>query len=497
MRVLLDMPLFSSTFARRTVTLLVLGVMALLAIVVTAGWLSTRTADHTDEVIRGRELRMVTGNIQIAMLDAETGQRGYVLTGEDRYLGPYDAAVPAARNGLAALARLYAEEGRSEARLDALRTQIEAKLAELSQTIDLVKGGQRDQALSVVLTDRGKAAMDEIRGTVAGLIEDAENRVSSRLQALNQASEMLVWVTGVGSVLIVLFAGGAAWTVIQYTRELAAARQQVMETNFSLEERVADRTASLTRANEEIQRFAYIVSHDLRSPLVNIMGFTSEMEASAEILKRYIGGDEGQAARAKTAALEDIPESIGFIRASTARMDALINAILKLSREGRRALNPEPVELTKLFAATAASVKHQLDEAQATLTVPEKAPIILTDRLALEQVVNNVVDNAVKYLARGRAGRIVITASQQAGRVAIAVTDNGRGIAAQDLERVFELFRRAGAQDRPGEGIGLAHVRALVRRLGGEITVTSELGRGSTFQIDLPARLRVEETSTP
>jgi signal transduction histidine kinase len=431
------------------------------------------------------------------MLDAETGQRGYVLTGEERYLAPYAAALPVARQGLAELAKLYAAEDRSQTRLTELKTQIEAKFSELAETIDLVKGGQRDQARSVVLTDRGKAAMDDIRRILNALIDASENRVSQRLQALNQAAELLTWVTGVGAVLIVLFAGGAAWTVIQYTRQLVVARQALQEVNFSLEERVADRTASLTRANEEIQRFAYIVSHDLRSPLVNIMGFTSEMESSAETLKKYIGGDQGQAERARVAALEEIPESIGFIRASTGRMDSLINAILKLSREGRRELNPEPVDLVKLFAGAQGSVKHQLDEVQATLTIPEKAPLIVSDRLALEQVVNNVVDNAVKYLARDRPGRIAITVSQAPGRIGIAVTDNGRGIGEQDLERVFELFRRAGAQDRPGEGIGLAHVRALVRRLGGEITVQSELGRGSTFQIDLPARLRMEETSTP
>jgi signal transduction histidine kinase len=491
------MPLFSSAFARRTITLLFLGVLALLAIVATAGWLSVRTAEHTDDVIRERKIRMVTGNIQVAMLDAETGQRGYVLTGEERYLEPYNAALPVARQGLADLVKLYAAEDRSQARLAELRTQVETKFSELAETIALAKNGQREQARTVVLTDRGKATMDNIRRILDALINESEDRVSERLQALNRASDLLIWVTGVGAVLIVLFAGGAAWTVIQYTRQLVTARQALQEANFSLEERVAARTASLTQANEEIQRFAYIVSHDLRSPLVNIMGFTSEMETSAETLKKYIAGDQSQAERARVAALEEIPESIGFIRASTGRMDGLINAILKLSREGRRALNPEPVDLVKLFGAALGSVKHQLDEAGATLTLPDKAPIIVTDRLALEQVVNNVVDNAVKYLARDRPGRIAITVSQAPGRIGIAVTDNGRGIAEQDLERVFELFRRAGAQDRPGEGIGLAHVRALVRRLGGEITVKSELGRGSTFQIDLPARLRVEETSIP
>ena len=491
------MPLFSSAFARRTFTLLFLGVLALLAIVGTAGWLSARTVEHTDEVILERQIRMVTGNIQVAMLDAETGQRGYVLTGEERYLAPYSAAIPVAHEGLAKLAKIYANEGRPEARLEVLSKQIDAKFAELGETIELTRGGKRDQAMAVVLTDRGKKAMDDIRGTLDALIGDAEARVTSRLDALNAASRLLTWVTGLGATLIVLFAGGAAWTVIQYTRQLVTARHELQVVNASLEERVAERTASLTQANEEIQRFAYIVSHDLRSPLVNIMGFTSEMETSAETLKKYIAGDQSQAERARVAALEEIPESIGFIRASTGRMDGLINAILKLSREGRRELNPEPVDLVKLFAASVASVKHQLDEAKATLTVPEKAPIIVTDRLALEQVVNNVVDNAVKYLSRDRPGRIAVTVNPAPGRIAIAVADNGRGIAEQDLERVFELFRRAGAQDRPGEGIGLAHVRALVRRLGGEITVQSELGRGSTFQIDLPARLRVEEASNP
>jgi len=256
---------------------------------------------------------------------------------------------------------------------------------------------------------------------------------------------------------------------------------------------VQERTAALTRANDEIQRFAYIVSHDLRSPLVNVMGFTSELEATLEPLRKFIAADApDQMLRkdAKQAVDADIPEAVGFIRASTAKMDRLINAILKLSREGRRELNPEPVDLGKLLGQAAASVQHQLDEVGASIELPRQPPTIVTDRLALEQVVGNLLDNAVKYLSPGRIGKIALNASQKGSRIRLDVVDNGRGIAAQDHERVFELFRRAGTQDKPGEGIGLAHVRALVRRLGGDITVSSELGRGSTFHIDLPARFR-------
>ena len=226
------------------------------------------------------------------------------------------------------------------------------------------------------------------------------------------------------------------------------------------------------------------------------MGFTSELEAAMKTVGPYVAGDATMADRARVATEEDIPEALRFIRASTGKMDGLINAILKLSREGRRELRPEPVDLVTLFKTAAGSVRHQTDEVGAEISVPSSAPALVSDRLALEQIVGNVVDNAVKYLARDRPGRIVITTGETNRRVHIDITDNGRGIAEQDHERIFELFRRAGAQDRPGEGIGLAHVRALVRRLGGDITVQSELGRGTTFRIDLPRRLRLHENPT-
>ena len=133
-----------------------------------------------------------------------------------------------------------------------------------------------------------------------------------------------------------------------------------------------------------------------------------------------------------------------------------------------------------------ASLKHQIDDTATTVILPENLPQLVNDRLALEQVFSNLLDNALKYLQPGRPGRIEIGVENAPHAVVIAVQDNGRGIAENDLERVFELFRRAGAQDRPGEGIGLAHVRALVRRLGGTIRLESEPDCGSTFTIALP-----------
>lgn len=249
-----------------------------------------------------------------------------------------------------------------------------------------------------------------------------------------------------------------------------------------------ERTAELHESNDEIQRFAYIVSHDLRAPLVNIMGFTSELEAlrddAVSRLKQLRAADADN--KADEVLAEAFNEALGFIKTSIAKMDRLIQAILGLSRQGRREFKPEHLDMTTLLNGIAASLAHQAGAANATIAI-EPLPPLTGDRLAIEQVFSNLVDNALKYLRPGEPGRIEVRGRAAGGRVIYEVRDNGRGIEEKDRERVFELFRRAGAQDKPGEGIGLAHVRALVRRLGGSIRLDSVPGRGSTFTVTLRA----------
>lgn len=242
--------------------------------------------------------------------------------------------------------------------------------------------------------------------------------------------------------------------------------------------------AELRESNEELQRYAYIVSHDLRAPLVNVMGFTSELEAVRQELRELLS-DHPQGARID----DEISEALGFIQAAIAKMERLIAAILKLSREGRRRFLPEPLDMTALVRGIANAQRHQADRKGATVTVAEDLPGIVADRLAVEQVFGNLIDNALKYLDPARPGRIAITARPAPGnRIRFTVADNGRGIPPQDHGRIFELFRRSGAQDQPGEGIGLASVKALVRALGGRIEVSSQpgAGAGATFVVTLP-----------
>ena len=240
--------------------------------------------------------------------------------------------------------------------------------------------------------------------------------------------------------------------------------------------------AELKESNAELQRYAYIVSHDLRAPLVNVMGFTGEIDAVRTQVRSLLpAGPESETIDS------DLEEAIGYIRSSIAKMERLIAAILKLSRDGRRSLQPEQLNMTQLVQGLADAVRHQTEAAGASVIVAPDLPDVTADRLAVEQVLGNLIDNAIKYLSPERAGRIAVTGERSSGRVTYRVSDNGRGIAAGDQSRVFELFRRAGPQDRPGDGIGLAEVRTTVRAMGGRIALTSQLGEGSTFSVTLPA----------
>jgi len=270
------------------------------------------------------------------------------------------------------------------------------------------------------------------------------------------------------------------------------ARKQVEAEQEKLDQRLRDQTALLSEANEEIQRFVYIVSHDLRSPLVNIMGFASELDACRKQIFERLGalraqvGDE-QDGESDEALRSDVEEALSFIKSSVAKMDRLIGALLRLAREGQRQFQPQLIDMSQLLRSTLEALAHQAQDVDAKISIGE-LPTITSDRLALEQVFSNLMDNAVKYLRAGVPGSIEVRATESDRAITYEVRDNGRGIDARDRERIFDLFRRSGIQDRPGAGIGLAHARALVRRLGGTINVESEPDRGTVFKVTLPKR---------
>ena len=169
-------------------------------------------------------------------------------------------------------------------------------------------------------------------------------------------------------------------------------------------------------------------------------------------------------------------------------MDHYINALLKLSRLGRRELVLEQVDMEALTRATLETLAYQIEQRQIRVTVGP-LPLVMADRTAMEQIMSNLLNNAVIYLEPGRAGEIEISGEHNTEETLLRVRDNGRGIAPEDMDKVFAPFRRAGKQDVPGEGMGLAYVQTLVRRHGGRIWCESELGVGTTFTFALSNHL--------
>jgi signal transduction histidine kinase len=485
----------TAAFFRSSLLMLAVGVLILMGIVGSSLWLVQANRSYSDETASLRRIRSSIVNVLTTVQDAETGQRGFLLANDAAYLAPYTAALENLPKRRQTLIDNISPLPGYATQLDTLMAAIDGKMDELARTVALTQEGKLSEAVAIVRDDAGREYMDNIRAILGGFLEKTDDRLRVLVEAQLSAAGTLQLVTIGGAIAILVVLGGAILIIAQHVRDLPKATEEVEQLNVGLEARVNERTEDLIRANQEIQRFAYIVTHDLRAPLVNIMGFLSELDTAVKSVSSYVLADEKTLSpqdirEARQAVEEDLPEAMGFIRSSTRKMDSLINAILKISRDGRRKLQPDRIDLKVLIDTVAANVHHQLAETGGTNETRVRVGKIITDRFSLDQIFANLFDNAVKYQMPGRPLTIDVDAYPDGpGRVRIDVKDNGRGIAANDLERVFELFRRAGEQDQRGEGIGLAHVRSLIRNLGGDITVQSELGKGSTFVLTLPSDL--------
>jgi signal transduction histidine kinase len=431
------------------------------------------------------------------LLEAESSQRGFLLTNDDAYLESsprarveMDAQLAGAEEQLKKLSIATAP-----AALAALRNASDQKFSELEKTVALVRQSRTNDALAIVRSNVGREYMIQARDIVNAQRTALAAIRTDKIAQAQLSAERLALLTMLGVVAVVILSLIAFAQFASHSKELHLAHEKLAVANDALEERVRERTRDLQTANDEIQRYAYIVGHDLRAPLVNIIGFTRELDTAAAAITPLFGlaefeRDDPTIAKARHAIDEDIPEALKFIHASASRMDGLINAILNVSRLGRMPLQPQGIDLAALTMNCVASLQHCLNEAGASISVEGRLPPLIGDARAMGQVMSNLLDNAVKYLSSERAGRVVVRGSRIGSQIRIEIEDNGRGVAPSDHERIFDLFRRAGKQDRPGEGIGLAHVRRLVRRMGGDIEVRSDGITGSVFSITLPSNLR-------
>ena len=278
--------------------------------------------------------------------------------------------------------------------------------------------------------------------------------------------------------------------------------QQYVAIRTDITERKADEeelkriAAELAEKNKELEAIVYTVSHDLRSPLVNVQGFGKQLNRACDTIRAAMqAATDGQVPVEQLRQPVDvaIPQALKFINAGATKMDTLLAGLLRYSRLGRVALSARPLNPNGLLTEILAAMTFQLNEAGAQVHV-EPLPTCLADHVQTSQVFANLLDNALKYRDPARPLRVTIAGRIVGGDATYTVADNGIGIAPEHQAKVFDIFHRLDPDRTAGEGLGLTIAQRVLERQKGRIWVESRLGEGSTFFVTLPA---VETRSPP
>ncbi|MGH8778641.1 sensor histidine kinase [Paraburkholderia sp.] len=342
--------------------------------------------------------------------------------------------------------------------------------------------------------------------------------IGRRLDVLTDNAERL----GSGQPMTAPLSGNDEIAALDTVLHRTSARLRVAERDQTvLKARLEARAAELAGVNEELRQetqdnemFIYSVSHDLRSPLVNLQGFSKELQVSCDELNTVVEAahlPEPEHKRLARVLDGDIRESLQFLRTAVTRAASIIDALLRISRAGRLEYQWQRVSVGRAVARVVDALQTAIHERSALVTVRDLPPA-WGDPSAIEQVFSQLIDNAVNFLDPGRPGRIEVGALEpetvdaqpvgspspglhgSPGSLIPAVTrmrtyyvrDNGLGIPAAYLSKTFRAFQRLHGDIAKGDGIGLALVRRIVERHGGRVWVESAEGAGSTFFVVLP-----------
>lgn len=247
------------------------------------------------------------------------------------------------------------------------------------------------------------------------------------------------------------------------------------------------------RKNAELESYLYVASHDLRSPLVNIQGFSARFDKQAGEIRTLLSGMalEGENLRRRDEALvilsEKVPRSLEFIRTNSEKMDRLLNGLLRVSRTGRMVMTVRPLDMEALVGSVLRGLSYEIEESGAKVTVGPLPPCAGDEEL-LSQAFANLIGNALKYRSPDRVPEIVLSGRRAGNRCSYTVRDNGIGIAERHLERVWDVFYRVSGDTGPaGEGLGLSIVKRIADKHRGTVSLESREGEGSAFTLTLYA----------
>ena len=262
----------------------------------------------------------------------------------------------------------------------------------------------------------------------------------------------------------------------------------VMNEAKSKEQTLTALNQTLMDQNQELEMLVNVVSHDLRSPLVNIQGFSKELAGACERLGgklEHVSGREDDKGEISEIVEQEIPESLQYIKAAAGKMDAVLSGILRFTRLGRMSLKIEALDVNAMVSAITTAMEFQMKEKGVALQIHD-LPESVGDETLVSQVFFNLLENAHKYLDPARPGMITISGYVENRQVVYAVKDNGIGILPEHQGKIFDMFHRLNPKWESGEGLGLTIVKRIVDRHQGDVWLDSQHGVGTTFFVSFP-----------
>jgi len=445
------MPISSRFVVQTTIVLLGVGLATLLVIVGMTIWLNERSQVYFREAIDARDIRSAAVELRYALQAAEASQRGFLLTGNEIYLSPFDSAKTMAERQFDVLkSALPAAD--TQPMLQRLGVVMAEKIGEMEQTIAL-KGGQRDaEAMAVIHTNRGKALMDEANVFLSGIMRSADERLTEGVAEQRTNAAMLRWVSIVGAILIMLVVGGVIVTATRYAREIAQARDEVRVLNTSLEDRVSRRTADLAQARDRAEVLLAEVNHRVANSLTLV---ASLVRLQANTISDQAAKDALEETQGRILAISLVHKrlySSGDVR--FVELDGYLASLLEHLETSMRAEGHGGI-----------SVRHELE----VLKLRTDASV------NLGVIVAEWVTNAFKYAYPDGNGDVRVRLSRLAdGRAELVVEDDGVG-------------RREGGPAK-GTGLGTRLVKGIAAAMRAEVEyLRREPGTSARLTFPLPA----------
>lgn len=422
--------------------------------------------DHTQEVL------LKTEEVISIVKDAETGQRGFLLTHKQNYLEPFRNAYQRIERAFTELNTLMADTPQQRVRLDTLRRLTGRKfenlnLAILNDTVPSYRVFSRNAVL-----DQGQQTMIDIRKVVLQIQDEEKKRLKERISQKNEISEVtpqyILFVSGFALILLII-------SVILINKEL---RQRI-----SVQQELELKLEALNRSNAELEQFAYVASHDLQEPLRKIQAFSDRLVFKQKDLL----DDDGKTLLQK-------------IQDSAERMQTLIDDLLTFSRMVNKAGDLTATDLNEVVHEVLGDLSEPIQTKKASIDIGE-LPVILGFPVQMRQLFQNLLSNAIKFTKPNEIPAVSIDNEIVSGQVIpniqsrkrvldfykITIRDNGIGFEPEYAERIFVIFQRLhGRSEYPGTGIGLAICRRVVTNHNGYIFAESQLNEGAAFTIYLP-----------